>query len=374
MTENGAVGDVLTEASARIPIRNAWYLLLYAWDMARFRGRWPAEPEASPSLLGLLAHILASATRVLLRRQLGRSFVIRSRTIRGIRGRIDLATSLKRLTFQCGSAHCTFSELSVDTPKNCIIRATLERLASDSRLCHPNPQIEAGMRHELRTLVRALQEVPLVPINSTDFSRLQLGRNDRDYALPLAICALVHRLEMPTETAGDHAIFALLRDDMKFHQLFERFVRNFCRLHFPDYDVRPETLNWPDELGCDLVPAMRTDVTITAKSAPYQRLVIDTKYYATALGTSLYGTEKFRSENLYQVYAYLRTQEHLSPSHRRAAGMLLYPTTSYDLDEAMIVQGHRIRLATVDLGEPWERIEACLIGLIASEMSPTDLQ
>ena len=41
MTENGAVGDVLTEASARIPIRNAWYLLLYAWDMARFRGRWP---------------------------------------------------------------------------------------------------------------------------------------------------------------------------------------------------------------------------------------------------------------------------------------------------------------------------------------------
>src|ERR1700681_2730980 len=111
MTENGAVGDVLTEASARIPIRNAWYLLLYAWDMARFRGRWPAEPEASPSLLGLLAHILVSATRVLLRRQLGRSFVIRSRTIRGIRGRIDLATSLKRLTFQRGSAHCTFSEL-----------------------------------------------------------------------------------------------------------------------------------------------------------------------------------------------------------------------------------------------------------------------
>ena len=230
------------------------------------------------------------------------------------------------------------------------------------------------MRHELRTLVRALQEVPLVPINSTDFSRLQLGRNDRDYAVPLAICALVHRLEMPTEAVGDHAIFALLRDDIKFHQLFERFVRNFCRIHFPDYDVRPETLNWPDELECDLVPAMRTDVTITAKSAPYQRLVIDTKYYATALGTSLYGTEKFRSENLYQVYAYLRTQEHLSPSHRRAAGMLLYPTTSYDLDEAMIVQGHRIRLATVDLGEPWERIEACLIGLIASEMSPTDLQ
>ena len=163
MTTNSVAGDVLTEASARIPVRNAWYLLLYAWDMARFRGRWPVEAEGSPSLLGLLARILASATRVLLRRQLGRSFAIRSRTIRGIRGRVELATSLKRLTFQRGSAHCTFSELSVDTPKNRIIRATLQRLASDPRLSHTDSQIEAVMRHELRTLVRTLEEVPLGP-------------------------------------------------------------------------------------------------------------------------------------------------------------------------------------------------------------------
>lgn len=99
---DGAPSDIFTEAAARIPVRNAWYLLLYAWDMARFRGRWPVEAETSPDLLGLLASILASATRALLRRQLGRSFAIRSQTIRGIRGRIDLAESLKRLTFQRG--------------------------------------------------------------------------------------------------------------------------------------------------------------------------------------------------------------------------------------------------------------------------------
>jgi 5-methylcytosine-specific restriction enzyme subunit McrC len=279
-----------------------------------------------------------------------------------------LTTSLKRLAFQRGTASCTFSELSVDTPKNRIIRATLQRLASDPRLCHPNLQTESDMRHELRTLVRALQEVPLVPINSTDFSRLQLGRNDRDYALPLAICGLIHRLEMPTEAAGDHAIFALLRDDIKFHQLFERFVRNFCRVHFPDYDVHSETLNWPDELGSDLVPAMRTDVTITAKNAPYHRLVIDTKYYVNALGTSIYGAEKFKSDNLYQVYAYLRTQEQRGPSYRDSAGMLLYPTTSYDLNETMIVQGHRIRIATVNLVKPWDQIEARIKSLVVSEM------
>ena len=368
MSDSVTPSDILAAAAARIPVRNAWYLLLYAWDMAECQGSWPVETDTSPSLLGLLARILSSATRMLLRRQLGRAFAIKSRTIRGIRGRIDLADSLKRFTFQHGAAHCSFSELSVDTPKNRIIRATLKRLASDSRLQLANPETEANMQHELRTLVRALQEVTLVPVNPSDFSRLQLGRNDRDYALPLAICALVHRLEMPTEVAGDHAMFALLRHEITFHQLFERFVRNFCRVHFPDWGVRSEVLAWPDDLGNDLVPAMRTDVSITSTAAPYQRLVIDTKYYAAALGASLHGPEKIRSENLYQVYAYLRTQEQRGPSHLSATGMLLYPTTGYGLNETMVVQGHRIRIATVNLSEPWERIEESLIRLVGSEL------
>ena len=66
---------------------------------------------------------------------------------------------------------------------------------------------------------------------------------------------------------------------------------------------------------------------------------------------NLHGTEKFKSDNLYQVYAYLRTQEQRGPSHRSASGMLLYPTTSYKLKEAMAVQGHRIWVATVNLSE-----------------------
>jgi 5-methylcytosine-specific restriction enzyme subunit McrC len=366
MTESTVSADVLVQAASRIPIRNAWYLLLYAWDMASYRGQWRAEAETSPTLLGLLARILASATHQLLRRQLGRAFAIRSRTIRSIRGRIDLSASLKQLTFQRGAAHCTFSELSVDTPKNRILKATLQRLASDPRVCHEKSQVEGSLRHELRGLVRLLEAIPLAPVGPTDFSRLQLGRNDRDYSLPLTICALIHRLEMPTEDVGDQTLFALLRDEIKFHQLFERFARNFCRVHFPDCHVGPETLKWPDELGCELVPAMRTDVTLTTKSLPSQRLVIDTKYYIAALSASFYGTDKLRSDNLYQLYAYLRTQEEESTSHRTASGMLIYPTTKYELCEAMLVQGHRIHLVTVDLSKEWGKIEARLLSLVAS--------
>lgn len=352
----------------RIQIRNAWYLLLYAWDMAAWRDRWKGATEASPSLLGLLSRILAESTRDLLRHQLGRAYQPRKQIIPGIRGRIDFGPSLKVRAFEEGKAHCTFAELSIDTLQNQILRSTLHHLASDPKLRHSeHPDQENQLRHELRSIVRALDGVSLREVTVADFSRLQLSRNDRIYLLPLSICALVRQLKMPTEEQGDHVVSALLRNEVLFHDLFERFVRNFCRIHARTYKVEREVLRWHDELGSALVPVMKTDMTLIGKQAPHRRLVIDTKYSATTLSA----TNKFKSENLYQIYAYLRTQEHLSEAHGNASGMLLYPTTSHHLVETMRVQGHRITVATVDLAEPWEQIESNLLALVEpAEPSP----
>ena len=44
--------------------------------------------------------------------------------------------------------------------------------------------------------------------------------------------------------------------------------------------------------------------------------------------------------------------------------MLLYPTVEYELDERMDIQGHNIRVATVDLAVPWDAIEARLLSYV----------
>lgn len=348
-----------------IPVRNAWYLLLYAWDMAALRGSLKADVERSPTLLALLARVLVELTRGLLRRELGREFAAREAPVSGVRGRIDFARSLKRLDFESRRASCRFSELDIDTPRNRILRSTMASLVRDPRLSPADTKDASSVRHDLGTAVRAMEGVTLEKVTRETFRRLQLGRNDRAYSLPLSICALIHRLELPTEDEGDHAITALLRDKITFHSLFERFVRNFWRTHLGErFKVRPEVLKWFDELDCPLAPAMRTDISLTERAPPFRHLVVDTKYYRSSLSTGPYGTARFHSSNLYQLYAYLRTQEHQSDSHREAEGMLLYPTTTVDLDEAMKVQGHRIRVATVNLAHPWERIEARLLSLV----------
>jgi len=364
--------DTPASAAQRIPIRNAWYLLLYAWDMAQWRGKWCGDAESSPGLLGLLSRILVEATRGLLRSQLHRAHAQHRDVVRGIRGRVAFGESLKHLSFERAEAHCAYPELTIDTLKNRILRSTLDRLAADPRLSHANPAEALKLRHDLREVVRAMQGVRLVPITLADFARLQIGRNDRDYALPIAVCALVRRLEMPTEHGGDHALTALLRDEIAFHSLFERFVRNFYRLHLRQNVVKRETLDWHDELGCTLVPSMQTDITIVGKLPPHRRLIIDTKYSIDTLVATPHGGPKFKSENLYQLYAYLRTQEHLSDAHRFAEGMLLYPRTARDVDDCMLVQGHRIRVATLDLSTDWEAIEKRLVGFVEPPLQSVD--
>ncbi|MGE0449865.1 MAG: hypothetical protein AB7Q29_09820 [Vicinamibacterales bacterium] len=359
--------------AGKIPVRNAWYLLLYAWDLARWKDRWNASPESAPNLLGLLARVLVECTSDLLRRQLSRSHQVAVRETNGIRGRIDFATSLKRMSFISGRSVCAFPELTVDTNRNRLIRATLDMLLTD-------PRVEAGssrehvlaLRHDIRALLSKLEGVSSIRIQAADFNAVQLGRNDDSYRLPLELCRLINRCEMPTEAPGDQVMGALVRDEIVFSSLFERFVRAFLKQALPDATVTSETLSWHDDVGSRFAPRMRTDITIEHKATD-TRLVIDTKYYAHALSSRYDSVEKFHSAHLYQLYAYLRTQEHRGDRFRNCPGILLYPTTSSIIDERMRVQGHDIRVATIDLAKPWTDIERDLLavaGTMASGPAP----
>jgi 5-methylcytosine-specific restriction enzyme subunit McrC len=85
------------------------------------------------------------------------------------------------------------------------------------------------------------------------------------------------------------------------------------------------------------------------RAAVARRIVIDTKFTAI-LTKGQYGAHTFKSSNLYQIYAYLRSQAGRGNSLcDKAEGILLYPSLNEDVDEAVDVQGHRIRFVTVNL-------------------------
>ena len=112
---------------------------------------------------------------------------------------------------------------------------------------------------------------------------------------------------------------------------------------------------------------MRTDIVIDHRDRP-QRLVIDTKFTGI-LTRGWYREQSLRAGYVYQLYAYLRSQEgrddRAAPWADSAAGLLLHPAIDADVDESVSIQGHRLRFATVDLAASHAEIKQQQLELVA---------
>jgi 5-methylcytosine-specific restriction enzyme subunit McrC len=93
-----------------------------------------------------------------------------------------------------------------------------------------------------------------------------------------------------------------------------------------------------------------------------RRIVIDTKF-AAILVKGWYREETLASRYLYQMYAYLHSQVGRGDTLAdHASGLLLHPAIGETVDETVIIQGHSLRFATVDLTESAAQIRERLLG------------
>jgi len=99
-------------------------------------------------------------------------------------------------------------------------------------------------------------------------------------------------------------------------------------------------------------------------------IVLDTKFTAGSLVENQWSKAVFDSAHLYQLYAYLKSQEHISEAHRTAFGILLYPAAGGKFSERVKLQDQIIRIESVDLAAPWQEIEGQLLEIIAPTLPP----
>ena len=347
-----------------IPIRNLWYLLLYAWNETPYSPYWQmVKVEQAPSLDALLASVLVRILQQRLRIGLGCSYIAEQRLLRGLRGRIQFTKSLKQRAFERGQALCEFEHYSINAPQNQIIRSTLFHLAQVGQFGPGQKQAEE-LRHTIRWLVRTLDGIDLIELTPEFIHRQQAKRQDHDYRVMLAVCDLILRRQLPTEEAGQVYASQLERDRLVLHRLYESFVANFYRYHLRHWLVQPQkTLTWHEKSSNPYLPTMRPDLMLK-EVASGRIIILDTKFTANSLKQNRWGKGMFDSAHLYQIYAYLKTQEHLSNSHQQATGVLLYPAIQGELSENVELQGHQIRIESVNLAAPWQDVERRLLEVI----------
>ena len=347
-----------------IPVRNIWLLLLYASQLYR---ELPASQRvaleyAPDDIPELVAEILANAVERRLRRNLSHDYRRRHADLNRVRGRLDLFRTERRQLLQRAWVACVFDELTIDTPRNRYVKAALLRLASVVN----RPELASRCRNLGARLERAGVQTELDPKRMRRDATLDnLGWTDAEERRMLAAARLALDLRIPTEQAGSVLLVIPDRDSNKGWKLYEDAVAGFYRVALSgcDWRVRPQSpISWP--LGNptprlpDIMPGMIRDVVLERAG---RRIVIDTKF-TSILHKGEHGKETFKSGHIYQMYAYLRSQENAAdPPSQDSTGVLLYPSLGVDYDESATIQGHRIRFATVDLAAETETIRKQLL-------------
>ena len=360
-TAPGRVGE--------IPVRNIWLLMLYASDLFRQldnhqRAKAEENPDDIPDLIG---EILAHAVEYRLRRNLSFGYRSRAADLSRVRGRINLLRTERRRLLDRAKVACRFEELTIDTPRNRYVRAALDRVARAVR----TPALGGRCRTLATTLARL--GVSGDQPSRRDVSVGTFGRLDADDRRMVAAAHLAFDLALPTEVVGALHLSSPDREVEWFRHLFEKAVAGF-------YDVvlagsgwsvhAGRRLTWLTEhktSGIDqILPQMVTDIVLENHNTR-RRIVIDTKFN-TILTSGWHREGALRSQYLYQIYAYVMSQlREDSRLSQNAEGLLLHPAVGRGIDESVVIQGHRFRFATVDLGAGAPVIRRQLLDLVILE-------
>ena len=229
------------------------------------------------------------------------------------------------------------------------------------------PELKKATKNDLKKVFQRLGRVSLKDYDTRrDLDAIRLQRHQSHYRLILAICKFILDNTVFNENRGVYEFLDFERDHQRMAALFERFVFNFYKRHLgPPWRVRSEDIRWqyePGGIGVEYLPKMQTDITI---EGPDRKLIIDTKFYQDPLEGQW--SRRFHTANLYQLHAYLsnvaRTDFH--PRNPQAEGMLLYARTA-DAELPRLdarILGHRFRVESIDLDQPWKGIETALLAL-----------
>ncbi|GAB3270222.1 5-methylcytosine-specific restriction endonuclease system specificity protein McrC [Sinomonas notoginsengisoli] len=349
-----ADGSVVVADGVRIPVRNVWLLLLYASEF------YQSGPEAfdgieeyPEKLPELLAELLVASAEDRLRRPLTPSFSKTSRDLARVRGGIDTLRTESHQLLSRGLVACRFEELTVDTPRNRLIRTALDSI---SRLCADEELMRRcqGQSQRLAQLGVGTLDLRAGQRDQAASAAARLTRNDQRDRSVLLAARLALQLSLPFgRTRPGHGRGVL--DERQFRNLFERAVGGFYSVYGRPHGwtvQRGRKVGWKTSgatLGLAAVlPHMATDVWIDVP-ARGRRLIIDTKFTA-ALRPGRFARETLSSGHLYELYTYVREQESgTDPASLTAGGLLIYPSAGSPLTESFISSGHRLGAATVDL-------------------------
>lgn len=324
-----------------IRIQNVYHMLSYAFQILNAQGYKDVATEEFENTAELCAAILIRGTTLQLKRGLGREYRPRTETLSGIRGKMDISSSLKSQAFLKKQMVCTYDEFTVDSYMNRILKSTLMLLLRIG--------ISPRQKKEIRKLLVFFAEVEPVNLYAVDW-HLRYDRNNQTYRMLISVCWLVVKGLLQTQADGSVKLMDFF-DEARMSRLYEKFILEYYRKECPQLEASASQIPWVLDDGPGIMlPIMQSDIMLSDK-AHDRVLIIDAKYYSDTT-QARFDAHTLHSGNLYQIFTYVKNKDaQLRNRQHTVSGMLLYARTDDAIQPACTykMSGNRISVRTLDL-------------------------
>ena len=331
-------------------------MLAYAFSVLNKSEYRALATEDFDNAAELCAAILKRGVSLQLKRGLGQEYVNRTEALSSLRGKIEVTESVKSQAVWRRQLVCSYDEFSVDTTMNRVIKATVALLVRSD--------ISRARKKSLKKLMVFFVDVRDIDLHTVDWN-MRFDRNNRTYRMLMAVCWLVVKGLLQTQSDGSTRMMDFF-DEQRMSRLYEKFILEYYRREHPLLHASASFIDWVlDDNFSHGLPKMRSDVTLSAGG---RVLIIDAKYHTSTMQT-YYEKQSVKSENLYQIFAYVKNKQIAFEQAGKSvdvSGMLLYAATDEDIqpDFTYRMSGNRISATTLDLDRPFEEIRAQLDGIV----------
>lgn len=330
-----------------IRIRNIYYMLAYAFHVLNEADYKRIAAEEFEYAADLFAAILAKGIANQIRRGLNREYESKTDALISPVGKINVSASIVQNTILKKRLVCEFDEFTENNQMNRILKTA-------AMLLMRSPDVKEQHKRALRQTMLFFSSVDMVNPRKIRWLDIRYNQNNNTYKMLLNICYLVIEGMLMTEQAGSLKLARYI-DDQRMHRLFEKFVREYFRRHYPQFNASAAIIAWDTDSGdIEYLPEMKSDITLQYKG---KTLVIDTKFYGRTMQTNpLFDSRTFHSHNMYQIFTYVKNMDYARTGN--VSGLLLYAKTDEDIvpHNDYIIGGNRISIKTLDLGADFSTI------------------
>jgi 5-methylcytosine-specific restriction enzyme subunit McrC len=308
----------------------------------------------------LFAYMLNQSLDTIFKQGMHHEYIMNESFLRRPKGKMNITKTVSTPYRLKGEIYCEYDNFSLDNPFNQVIKKTLLNLLKSN-------QVEFNLRIKLKNKLMLLNEVQEISLLNYNWSKFNYNRNNRNYRLAIYVAKLLADRQIFDHEGSSSHLRSFL-DSQEGHRLYERFIMNYYRVHYPELNAKATTIRWNSIEESQLLPIMKTDVFLDFED---HKTIIEAKFYRDVLSKTNYDSiSKLRSHHLYQLYSYLDNYKGNDPISS-VNGVLLYAITSETerMNEKLILSDHHLYVNTISLHREFSVIRNELDAILGLKFS-----